>query len=144
MKQIRGPFALLAALAAASPACAQSATNITLDHGSVWQTEKLGDPTEGFLQIHNLSAAADKLTSWSCPIADNTALVGADGKKLDSLSIPANGTVTLSQNGPHLVLTGLHYTVQFGGIVPCAFTFALAGDIGGYLNAVAAPGKSSN
>ena len=131
--------AALAAFALARPGMALAGMGVTLDHGSVWQTNKVGDSTQGFLEIHNAGDAVDVLTGWDCSIADSTLLVGADGKKLTSLAIPAGQTVTLTENGPHLLLQETHYTVDYGSVVPCAFTFQEAGDIGGYLNAAPAP-----
>lgn len=127
----------LVTLGGAGPALA--AMDVSADHGSVWQTKKIGDTTQGFLQIHNTGAADDVLTAWSCPVADTTELVGADGKPLQSLTIPAGQTVTLSGTGVHLLLESTHDTVDFGSVVPCSFTLQNTGDIAVYLNAVPAP-----
>ena len=134
------PF-LLALPLLASPGLALAEIDLTLDHGSVWQTRKVGVRTEGFLQIHNTGSVADVLTAANCSVAGSTALVGADGEELDSLDIPAGQTVTLSLTGPHLLLKHLRYTVDYGSILPCAFTFQQAGDMLGYLNATPAPAK---
>jgi len=134
---------LLVGTVLAGPAFAQDAGqptgDVTLDHGSVWQTKKVGATTQGFLEVHNSGAADDVLTAWDCPIAGETDLVDAAGKPLQSLTIPAGKTVSLAQNGPHLVLQNLHYTVDFGSVLPCAFTFENAGYLGGFLNEVPAP-----
>ena len=132
---------LLALPLLASPGFALAEIDVTLDHGSVWQTNKKGVQTEGFLRIHNTGSVADVLTAADCSIAGSTELVGADGKALDSLDIPAGQTVTLSLAGPHLLLKNLRYTVDYGSILPCAFTFQQAGDLLGYLNAKPAPAK---
>ena len=123
------------------PAAASADEDISLDKGAVWQTKDAGQDTQGFLQIHNTGNAPDLLTGWSCTIAASTALVGADGKALDSLLIPPGQTMTLSAAGPHLVLTNVRYKVEFGSILPCAFTFQQSGDLIGYLNAIPAPKK---
>jgi len=123
---------------------ARAAMNVTLDNGSVWQTSKAGDTSQGFLEIHNSGNAADILTAWDCTIADSTDLVGADGKKLTSLTIPAGQTVTFTEAGPHLILRKTRYTIDYGSVVPCSFTFQASGDIGGYLNAVPAPVAPQN
>jgi copper(I)-binding protein len=130
---------LLATFVLASPGMALAQIDVTLDNGGVWQTKKIGDTTQGFLEIHNTGGTADVLTGFDCSIADATLLVGADGKTLQSLAIPPGQVVTLAANGPHLLLRNTHYTVDYGSVVPCSFTFQNAGDIGGYLNAVAAP-----
>jgi copper(I)-binding protein len=123
----------------ACPAFALAQSNISVDHGTVWQTEKPAQPTQGFIEIHNAGNALDILTGWSCSIAGTTTLVGADGKPLTSLDIPAGQTVTLSPKGPHLLLQNLSYEVSFGSILPCSFTFEDEGQIGGYLNSAPAP-----
>jgi copper(I)-binding protein len=138
MKKILN-IAVLTALVLASPGIAQAEIDVTLDHGAVWQTKKTDNTTQGFLQIHNTSDTADVLTGFDCSIADASLLVGVDGKTLQSLTIPPGQVVTLAANGPHLLLRNMHYTVDSGSVVPCSFTFQNAGDIGGYLNAIAAP-----
>ncbi len=128
-----------AAALLATPAAALAAQDITADHGAVWPVKKIGQSTQGFVQIHNTSGTADVLMAWNCTIADTTALVGADGKPLQSLVIPAGQTVTLAPDGPHLLLQTAHFPVAMGSIVPCAFTFQNAGAIAVYLNEVPTP-----
>jgi hypothetical protein len=123
----------------ASPAFAWADSNITLDHGAVWQTKKTAEPTQGFIEIHNTGDAPDVLTGWSCSVAAATSLVDANGQKLVNLTIPPGQTVKLSPKGPHLLLETLTYSVANGSILPCAFTFQEAGQIGGYLNSEPAP-----
>ncbi len=131
--------AVLALPLLASPAFAWADSDISLDHGAVWQTKKTSEPTQGFIAIHNTGDAPDILTGWSCSIAATTSLVGADGKPLQNLIIPSGQTVTLSPKGPHLLLKNLSYSVTNGSILPCAFTFQEVGQIGGYLNSEPAP-----
>lgn len=132
------PLALvLALLLPALPAWANSV--LTLDHGTVWQTAKDGQDTQGFIQIHNTGDAPDTLTAVNCSIAASTMLVDARGNPLQSLDIAPGQTVTLSGNGPHLLLKDARYRVQRDGVLPCAFSFTELGALVGYLNAVAAP-----
>jgi copper(I)-binding protein len=131
---------LVLALAFALPAFPAFAdATLTLDHGSVWLTRADGQDTQGFLQIHNTGDAPDTLTAAKCTIADSTLLVDAKGNPLPSLDIAPGQTVTLSSTGPHLLIKGARYKIQKDGILPCAFTFALSGDLVGYLNAVPPP-----
>ena len=118
---------------------AHAAIDITVDNGAVWQTKQIGDPTEGFFDIHNNGDSADELTSSNCFDADTTSLVDANGKPLQSLTVPPGQSLSLSRHGPHLLLLGTHFKVDFGSVLPCSFTFQTAGDIAGYLNAVPAP-----
>lgn len=124
-------FALPAFAATTAPE-----VDVKLDHGGVWQTKAKQTATEGFIEIHNTGDTDDLLTAWSCPDAGNTTLVGKDGKALAQLVIPAGRTVALAPAGIHLQLDDLHYPVARGTIMPCAFTFAQAGELGGFLNEV--------
>lgn len=134
------PPGLALALALILPAFpAHAAAVLTLDHGSVWQTDKAWQDTQGFLQIHNTGDEPDTLTAVNCTIAASTALVDASGKPLAGLVIAPGQTVTLSSTGPHLLLDDARYVVVKDGVLPCAFTFAVSGDLIGYLNAVAKP-----
>jgi copper(I)-binding protein len=133
-------LALALALAFSLPALpAWASPIISLDHGSVWQTTKPGQDTQGFLQIHNTGDEPDTLTGANCTIAAGTILVDAKGNPLTSLEIPAGQTVTLSGTGPHLLINGARYRVEKDGILPCSVSFALSGDLIGYLNAIKKP-----
>ena len=129
----------LAALLPAIPAYADAA--LTLDHGTVWATQKPGEDTEGFLQIHNSGDTPDTLTGGNCTIAASTVLVDAKGNALDGITIDPGKTVTLSPDGPHFVIKAARYPVEKDGILPCAISFELSGQLIGYLNAVPAPRK---
>jgi copper(I)-binding protein len=132
MKRLAFVLTLLAGPAAAS-------MDITVNHGAVWKAPDISMSTAGLLQIHNNGGAADTLTAATCPLADTTSLVGAQGQALLPLTIPAGQTITFTLTGPHLVLKGLHFIIEQGAVVPCAFTFTNAGDIGVFLNEVDAP-----
>ncbi|MBU6448861.1 MAG: copper chaperone PCu(A)C [Rhodospirillales bacterium] len=129
-------------LLGAAPALADTTTplvNIRVDHGSVWRAVGKQNSTEGFIQIHNDGSTPDVLNAWSCPDADNTVLMGKNGKPLTQLMIPPKQTVTLAPGGIYLALSSLHYDVERGTVVPCAFTFAVAGQVGGFLNEIKRP-----
>jgi copper(I)-binding protein len=132
---------LLGALVLASPGSALAGIDLTVNQGTVWQTLKTGETTQGFLQIHNTGDSADVLTGWACSIANATSLVGQDGKALPELTIQPGQTVTFAVSGPHLILQQTRDAVVFGSVVPCDFTFKNAGEVAVYLNAVAAPGQ---
>jgi copper(I)-binding protein len=133
-------FSLLLLLAASvTPAAAATPiTTIVAHHGSVYQTDKPGDPTEGFLQVDN-TGPADTLVAANCPIADSTQIIGPDGKPITSVPIPALKNVSLTTNGPHLLLQGTHFSVQYGSIIPCSVTFTNAGTLSIFLYAVPKP-----
>jgi copper(I)-binding protein len=113
-------------------------TDVTAHHGSVYQTGNDGKMTQGFLEIDN-AGPADELTGVICPIADDTSVVGTDGQPVAELAIPARRNVVLAPSGAHLVLKNLHFSVQYGGIIPCSLTFAGAGTVSVFLYATPVP-----
>ncbi|OYV35180.1 MAG: hypothetical protein B7Z80_19135 [Rhodospirillales bacterium 20-64-7] len=134
------PYLVLLASAVISFSTSDGALSgdIIARHGTIYQTTKAGDPTQGFLQIHNISDA-DVLTGANCPVADTTSLVGPNNQPISNLAIPARQDVALTANGPHLLLTSTHFPVQFGGIIPCSLTFKKAGVVSVFLFAVLPP-----
>ena len=143
MKRLLLPL-LVAGLLGSAAAQAQTTTpiiNIRVDHGAVWKTNAKETSTEGFIQIHNDGSTDDTLTSVSCPNAARTQLLAANGAVLKTLLIPAGQTIALAPGGMFLQLDQLHYPVERGSIMPCAFVFEQAGQIGGFLNEVKRPKK---
>ncbi len=130
--------ALLAATVIATPTTSIPGLTIIAHHGAIYQTDKAGDPTQGFMEIDN-TGATDALVNASCPIADTTTIVGPDGKPLGNLAIPAGQNVMLRPNGPHLLLQATHFSVLYGGIIPCSLTFSKAGTMSIFLYAEKAP-----
>jgi copper(I)-binding protein len=129
--------AILGFFALSSPALAD--VIIVLNHGTVWETGNAQLSTDGFIEIHNQGSTDDVLTGWDCPLAQSTTLLSSKGEPVTSLPIPAGKTVTLSPASLHLHLQTLSYPVPFGSVIPCSFTFQIAGSVGGYLNAEPAP-----
>lgn len=143
MKRLLLPLLVvgLVGSAAAQPETTTPIINIRVDHGAVWKTTDKQTNTEGFIQIHNDGTTDDALISVSCPNAARTQLLAANGSALKTLLIPAGHTVTLAPGGMLLRLDNLHYPVERGSIMPCAFVFEQAGQIGGFLNEVKRPKK---
>jgi copper(I)-binding protein len=141
MNFILGPavFMLLAANVTTVPAPGLALSQVTANHGTIWEITKAGETTQGFFQIRNDANADDTLTSWSCAEADTTTLAGPDGKAIQSLDIPAGKTVTLAANGPHLILQSTHFVINEGSAVPCSLTFQNQGQVGVLLFAEPAP-----
>jgi copper(I)-binding protein len=119
--------------AALVPTLAFAGLGIKVDHSHVTHTDKVGQSSIAYFEIHNTGNADDILTGWDCTIATKTQLVDGSGNPLQTLTIPAGQTVTLSPKGPHLELTGTYFTINYGGEVPCRMTFKNAGDLGVYL-----------
>ncbi len=137
------PFNFLALLLATSVISVPTppglpSTDVTAHHGTIYQTAKAGDATQGFIEITN-TGAADTLTGADCPLADTTSLADAGGKTIKDVVIPAHATVTLAAGQSHIVLMATHFSVVYGAIVPCSLIFANAGTVSVFLYAVAAP-----
>jgi len=130
--------ALLATTFVTTPDSSLQPVSILAHHGAVYETGKAGDPTEGFLEIEN-TGGPDALVSAACPLADTTSLVGPNGNTLGKLAIPAGKDVKLRANGPHLLLQATHFSVAYGGIIPCSLTFAKAGTVSIFLYAEKGP-----
>jgi copper(I)-binding protein len=136
---LTGIVVLLAASVVAVPTPpGVPSTDVTAHHGSVYQTGNNAQTTQGFLEIDN-SGAADELTGAKCSIADTTSLVDASGAPVSNLPIPAQQNVRLTADGTHLILQNLHFSVQYGGIIPCSLSFAQAGTVSVFLYATPAP-----
>jgi copper(I)-binding protein len=112
---------------------------IATTSGVIYMTKAAGDPTVGYFNIVNTGTETDTLSAATCLIADTTTLIGADGKALSKLAVPAGQTVSLSARGPHLALRGTHFVIGKIGTVPCTLTFANAGAIQVFLYAAAPP-----
>jgi copper(I)-binding protein len=87
-----------------------------------------------YLTIINHGTADDTLTAVSTPVATKSEVhrtMNMDGmSKMDmapSLPIKANGTVSLSPNGLHIMLMGLKQPLKLGDSFPLTLEFAKAG-----------------
>jgi len=137
MKFLKSAVLLAVAISPAAAATSPT-TTIVAHHGTVYQTDKPGDETEGFFEVDN-TGAADTLVAVNCPIADTTQIIGTDSKPINSVAIPALQNVSLTASGPHLLLQGTHFSVQYGSIVPCSVTFTNAGTLSIFLYAMPKP-----
>jgi copper(I)-binding protein len=113
-------------------------TDVTAHHGTIYQTQDAGTATQGFLEIDNVGDA-DELTGVACPLADDTSLVDSHGDEIHNLTIPARQDIKLTADGPHILLQKTHFSVAYGGIVPCSLTFTNAGNVSVFLYAIPAP-----
>lgn len=76
----------------------------------------------------------DRLVGVLTPIASGVALAGAPADAPLALEIPAGGLLELHEEGPHLLLTGLHGPVQVGRQYPLQLTFEKGGVLFATLN----------
>jgi copper(I)-binding protein len=139
------PFALalpvlLATGTTAMSALAPDVGAINADQGVIYETDKAGEGTQAVFAMNNSGDTPDTLTAIDCQIADQTSLVGADGKPVSRLALAPGQTITLSPTGMHLVLQATHFPIAYGSTVPCTLSFANAGDIQVLLFAAKPPG----
>jgi copper(I)-binding protein len=131
--------ALLLAAAAAMPAWAQAPATapdgIAIEQP--WTRAAIQGGTGGvFLTIRNAGTAPDRLVSASSPLPRVTELHTTlrDGdvmrmQQVQSIEVPAGGSVALQPGGLHLMLIGLSAPLRPGESVPVTLTFEKAGAI---------------
>ncbi len=134
-----GRLVLLAALVLAPRlAMAQEVRAGDLVIGHVWTraTPNGAQVAGGYLTITNHGSAADTLTGGSAAVAaafelhDMTMENGVMRMRpTGPLTIPPGGTVTLSPDGRHIMLTGLKHGLRKGETVEGTLTFAHAGAV---------------
>ncbi len=127
----------LAAMAMPAPAPAHEETtgDITIVHP--WSRPAAqGQNGVIYLEISNRGAADDRLIAVSTPLAGRVELHRStmeDGihrmEKVDSITVPAGGTVALEPGGLHVMLIDLRFMLMAEETIPVTFSFEHAGDI---------------
>ena len=89
-----------------------------------------------YLDIHNRGTADDRLVAVSTPLATKVELHQStmeDGihrmEKVESIVVPAGGTVELAPGGLHVMLVGLKFMLMAEETIPVTFTFERSGAI---------------
>ncbi len=89
-----------------------------------------------FMTIANASNQDDTLVSASATVSKVVELhthIHDNGvmrmRKVDSITIPANGTAVLQPGGLHVMFIGLHQPLAQGEIIPVTLQFANAGSV---------------
>ncbi|MEU2606391.1 copper chaperone PCu(A)C [Streptomyces albus] len=96
----------------------------------------------GFLTVRNSGGTADELTSVSSDMAGEVEIhrtVKQRMEKVDSLRVPAHGTLTLGRGGNHLMLMDLERKPVKGQTVTFVLHFAESGSV-----TVKAPVEATN
>ena len=140
MSWLRATAALLAVLTVVATthpllAHAENAGDITIVHP--WSRPAAqGQNGVIYLDIKNMGAAEDRLLSVGTPLAERVELHRStmeDGihrmEKVDSIAVPAGGTVELAPGGLHVMLVKLKFMLMAEETIPVTFTFEKAGDI---------------
>lgn len=127
--------ALLPAALSTAPAIANDTKIEVHDH---WARASIGTsrPTAAFMVIVNKSKEPDRLLSARSPAAGRvevhrTVIENGRGRmiKLETLTIPAGGKVTLKPGGHHIMLMQLKRPIEKGTKLPLVLVFEHAGTI---------------
>jgi copper(I)-binding protein len=118
-----------------TPAQAQTATLRVED---AWAAPTPGgvEVSAGYLTIVNGAAVEDRLAAAASPRAERVELheMTMDGgvmrmRSVETLAIPAGGTVRLSPGGLHLMFFGVTQPFTEGETIPVRLTFEQAGEM---------------
>lgn len=121
--------------AAHAPAPAVTAGTLTLENG--W-TRAAGQGRQGggFVTIRNTGTQEDRLVAASSPAAArvelHTSLREGDVMRMrpvETIAVPAGGSVTLAPGGMHLMLLGLTRSMEVGQTIPLTLRFERAGQV---------------
>ena len=124
-----------AALPAPAPAHEETIGDIAIMHP--WSRPAAqGQNGVIYLEISNRGTADDRLIAVSTPLAARVELhrsTVAEGihrmEKVESIPVPAGGTVALAPGGLHVMLIDLKFMLMAEEAIPVAFGFEHAGDI---------------
>lgn len=124
--------------AVAAPALAGDAAVGSLAIQNAWARASAGQARNGaaFLTIVNKGAAADTLVSAAAGVSKtvelHTHIKEGEVMKMrpvESIAVPAGGTVELKPGGDHVMFIGLTQALTQGGSFPLTLTFAKAGEV---------------
>jgi copper(I)-binding protein len=133
----RRHMAILAAMAIAMPAVAQTKSPISITKPWLRETAVGQSAGGGFFTVTNAAPSEDRLTGGSSPIATRVEIhsMSMDGGVMrmrpvvGGLAVPAGKTVELKPGGLHVMLTGLKRPLKRGERVPVTLHFAKAGKV---------------
>lgn len=123
------PVAPSPATAAAAQTTTGTTTGVRVSNAWLRLPAVSGRPGGGFFTIAG-GSSADRLLAVGSPAVERIELhetTGQNGRMsmraLDSVAVPAGGTVEFAPGGRHLMLFGVQPTVQAGDRVPLLFSF---------------------
>ncbi|MCI0384786.1 copper chaperone PCu(A)C [Streptomyces sp. CNQ085] len=99
-----------ALLTTGTAACGASGDPELTVEGAYVPEPVTADMAGGFMVVHNDGATADRLVSATSDISDDVQIHEATGgrmRRVDSLDVPADGTLELSRGGNHLMFMDL-------------------------------------
>ncbi|MFP8942874.1 copper chaperone PCu(A)C [Streptomyces fenghuangensis] len=124
----RAPGLALAAalLTAGTAACGGSPGPELSVEGAYVPEPVTADRAGGFLVVRNDGDTADRLVSAASDISDDVQIhetAGGRMRRVDSLTVPANGTLELSRGGNHLMFMDLEHKPAEGEEVSVELRF---------------------
>lgn len=137
---------VLLALATGSSAFAESVTVGSLTLTDLWTnaTPPGAQTANGYLTITNGGSEPDRLIAVSTPMARTSEIhqMAMTGDvmamtSIDSIDIPAGGSVTLTHHSLHLIFIGLRIPATEGRELPVTLVFEKAGTVDAALKVLA-------
>ena len=131
-------LATLAALVAGACAAPAASTPASVAIADAWiRPAVAGGTSAAYLTIRNTGATADTLVAVHCTVAGSvmihqptTDASGMTGMSMvDSLPVPAGGTVSLAPGGAHVMLADLIRPIAAGEKIELELVFQHAGSI---------------
>ena len=120
-------------LLCSTPLGAALAGDISVDDPFARASAGMAKVGAAFMTLQN-AGSDDKLVSATSPVADHVELHGniKDGdvmrmRSVESIDVPAGGSVQLAPGGVHLMLIDLKEPLKQGETFPLTLTFAQAG-----------------
>lgn len=120
----------------AAPVMSDSMAMPTGEAMSGMTMDMSGASSAAYLTISNSGDAADRLVKVSSDVAAAVELHNNENKdgvmimtQLQSVDVPAGGTVEFDPGGMHMMLIGLKRDLKAGESVPITLQFAQAGDV---------------
>lgn len=82
-----------------------------------------------YMTLHNSGDASDRLLGVTTPMAGEAAVHSHGTDAATGPGVDAGGTLSLSPDGPHIVLGRLHADLAAGGTAPLTLVFQRAGEV---------------
>ncbi|GHF42651.1 hypothetical protein GCM10010218_24780 [Streptomyces mashuensis] len=100
--------------------------------GAYMPQPAMDDMAAAYFTVKNDGGKADELTKVTSPLSPDVTLHTTEGSQMkhaEKLGVPANGELTLSRGGTHLMLGKLGHKPQRGEKVEMTLHFATSGPI---------------
>ena len=121
-------------LLAAFAAVASAEGHLKIDNAWVRGVPPTNRVTAAYLDINSTDGKADRLIAAASPASDKIEFHESSKKsgmasmvQLDSIEVPASGSVKLAPGGKHLMLIGLKHPLKDGDPIQLSLTFERAG-----------------